>query len=116
MSNNNKRVSDVHPIARIVGLNLRALRDQRGMSALDVENRTIELGFRIPRAVIANIENVRRQFVSVDELDVFAKVFNIEPWSMALNNGVICLRCNNEPPMGFQCIVCLRQEAYEEVK
>lgn len=115
MSNNNKRVSEVHPIARIVGLNLRALRDQRGMSALDVENRTIDLGFRIQRSIITNIENVRRLDVSVDELDTFAKVFNISPWSMALNNGVICLKCNNEPPKGFQCIVCLRLEAYDEV-
>lgn len=103
-------------MARIVGLNLRALRDQRGMSSLDVENRTIELGFRVPRSIITNIENVRRQDVTVDELEVFSKVFNINPWSMALNNGVICLKCNNKPPMGFQCIVCLRQEVYEEVR
>jgi hypothetical protein len=57
-----------------------ALRAERGWSAQQLANKCAETGADyLNRDVITNIENHRRQSVSIDEVFVFAQVFKVAP-------------------------------------
>lgn len=109
-----KRVPVVNPVALIVAHNVRALRNQRRWSAQEVTDRTEELGRPIARSILTNLENMRREDVTVDELAIFAQVFTVDPWSLCQPDGVTCVKCSNDPPPGFQCIVCGRLKGFAE--
>jgi len=66
-------------LARRVAGEVRYWREKRGISAVQLAKRTAELGFHLPRSVIANLENNRRATVSVAELLVLAAALDVPP-------------------------------------
>ena len=54
-------------------------RKKRGLSAQKLADRTAELGHAVPRSVLANLENGRRETVSVAELFVLAEALGVPP-------------------------------------
>lgn len=96
----------VQPIAAQVAANVRILRKRHRLSATAVADRTGELGFPVPRSVIANLETGRRDHVSVDELVVLAKVFEIDPVVLLTDLPPACDGCGDKPPAGFTCNAC----------
>jgi transcriptional regulator with XRE-family HTH domain len=62
-----------------VAAQVRYWRERRRLSAADLEARTAELGHRLNRSVIANLENKRRDTVSVAELLVLAAALDVPP-------------------------------------
>ncbi|MFC7483383.1 helix-turn-helix domain-containing protein [Luedemannella flava] len=58
---------------------IRYWRDQRGMTAKDVEAATWRLGHRVPKSVIVNLENRRRESISVAELLIVAAALEVPP-------------------------------------
>lgn len=60
-----------------------AIRDLRGdMSAQRVSDKTAELGSRVTRAVIADLETGRRKFLPVHELIMIAAALGVTPATM----------------------------------
>jgi transcriptional regulator with XRE-family HTH domain len=55
------------------------IRKRRGMSAQALADATAELGYPIARSVIANLENGRRESVTVAELLVLARALDVPP-------------------------------------
>jgi len=55
------------------------LREEDGKSAQWISDRTTELGCRISRAVITDLENGRRRYVAVHELVMLAKALELSP-------------------------------------
>lgn len=64
---------------RNVARRIRALRDRRGWSAQKVSDLCGELGIPIERSVLSGLESGKRAKLAVDELMVFASVFEVEP-------------------------------------
>lgn len=70
------------PVARIVGANLRALRDWHHLSLRELSHRTRQLGLLITTQVLSEIERSSLpdgtpRSVSVDQLVVLARVFRV---------------------------------------
>lgn len=66
-------------ITRAVAAQVRYWRDQRQLSAQQVADKTKDLGYHVPRSVIANLENGRRDIVTVAELLAFAAALDVPP-------------------------------------
>jgi len=64
---------------RNVARRIRALRNRRGWSAQKVSDLCGELGTPIERSVLSGLESGKRTKLAVDELMVFAAVFEVEP-------------------------------------
>ncbi len=65
--------------SRVVGRQLKRLRESRGLSAQRLADRCAELGApEINRSVIANIES-RRESVSIDEVSILAQALDVSP-------------------------------------
>lgn len=94
------------PVSARVAANVRTLRRRHRLSAKTVADRTAELGFAVPRSVIANLETGRRDHVSVDELVVLAEVFDVEPAVLLTDLPPACDGCGDKPPCGFTCNAC----------
>lgn len=62
-----------------VARNLRRWREHLGLSAQQLADRTRELGFHVPRSVIANLENGRRETLSIAEFLVIAAALDVPP-------------------------------------
>jgi transcriptional regulator with XRE-family HTH domain len=58
---------------------VRRYRKQRNMSAQMLSDRCAELGFAIPRPVLSNLENGRREAVSLAELLILAAALEVPP-------------------------------------
>jgi transcriptional regulator with XRE-family HTH domain len=58
---------------------LRSLRKSQRRSAQWVANRTVELGYPISRATIADLENGRRKWLTLSELMILARALNTAP-------------------------------------
>ena len=68
--------------ARLVGgvaAELRRLRTERKMSNQKLADACMEIGFDIPRAVLANLELRRRETITVPELLVIARGLDVPP-------------------------------------
>jgi transcriptional regulator with XRE-family HTH domain len=63
----------------VVAGEIRRYRQERKMSAQQLANRCEQLGFAIPRPVISNIENGRRDSLSIAELLVLARALDVAP-------------------------------------
>jgi transcriptional regulator with XRE-family HTH domain len=96
---------EVGPVGMAVIRNVRRLRDRRGWTAQQLSERTGQVGYLVPRSVLANLESGRRHVVTVDELASFAAVLQVEPWSLTTDEPV-CAVCRNEAPDGFACLTC----------
>ena len=66
-------------LTRNVATEVRYWRERRGMTAQQLAKRTAQLGFEIPRSVIANLENNRRDIVTVAELLILAAALDVPP-------------------------------------
>lgn len=64
----------------VVAKRIRSLRDGRGMSAAQLAKLCQEAGAEhLDRSIIANIENGRRQSISIEEVLVLALVLDVAP-------------------------------------
>ena len=66
-------------ITRAVAGQIRHWRDVRGFSALDLSVKTAELGHEVPRSVIANLENNRRDVITLAEILILSAALEIPP-------------------------------------
>lgn len=57
----------LNPVAAVVARNMREARLARKWSTQDLANRLREAGVVMPRSVLTNVENARREDVTVDE-------------------------------------------------
>lgn len=64
-------------VVNAIAQQVRRYRKKQGLSAQGLADRTDELGFPVPRNVIANLENGRREAVSITELLVLAGALNV---------------------------------------
>jgi transcriptional regulator with XRE-family HTH domain len=71
----------------VVAAQLRHYRDIRGLSAQDLTDRCAELGFTFPRPVLSNLENGRREAVSVAELIILARALDVSPLQLVTPAG-----------------------------
>lgn len=90
-----------------------SLRKQAGLSREDVVARLNELGWpSLAYGTLGSIEtgrpdsNGRIRTIAVDELAIFAKLWDIPPGDFFLANGGVCPVCFNAPPVGFTCNDC----------
>lgn len=65
-------------------------------------------GFDFSRAIITNLENNRRDYMTVGELLSVARVFNTTLEWLVWGSGVACIQCDDKPPAGFTCNDCDR--------
>lgn len=63
----------------VVAEQVRRYRKARRMSAQKLADRCAELGYPVPRSVLANIENGRRDSISTAELRVIAAALEVPP-------------------------------------
>lgn len=66
-------------VTRVVAAQMRFWREDRGLSAQQLSEKTKELGYQVPRSVIANLENNRRDTVTAAEILVLAAALDIPP-------------------------------------
>ncbi|MFI5851566.1 helix-turn-helix domain-containing protein [Micromonospora chalcea] len=66
-------------LARRIAAEVRYWREQRGMTALQLARRTAQLGYQMPRSVLANLENNRRDTITVAELLILAAALDVPP-------------------------------------
>ncbi len=66
-------------LSRRIATQIRFWREQRGLTALQLAKRTAQLGYSLPRGVIANLENNRRDSVTVAELLILAAALDVPP-------------------------------------
>jgi len=71
-----------------VGGQIKRWRQTRKLSAQRLSDLTAELGERIPRTVIINLENQRRDYVSLAEILVLAAGLNIPPYLLIAPVGI----------------------------
>lgn len=74
-------------LTAVIAGEVRRNRQQRGMSTQQLADRCDELGFPIGRSVLANLENGRRETVSVQELLVLAVALDAPPVLLLLPLG-----------------------------
>lgn len=74
-------------LTRIIAGEVRRYRLLREMSAQDLADRCEELGLSIPRPVLSNLENGRRDSITVAELLVLAAALEISPMMLAIPLG-----------------------------
>ena len=67
-----------HLVAVVAG-EVRRYRKERGLSAQKLADRCGELGYDVPRSVIANLENGRRDSVSLAQLHILAAALEVAP-------------------------------------
>ncbi|WP_432982138.1 helix-turn-helix domain-containing protein [Dactylosporangium sp. CA-233914] len=68
-----------HHVTTTIADQIKFWRTDRGLSAQQLSDRSAELGYRVPRNIIANIESGRRSAVMVHELLILAMALNIPP-------------------------------------
>lgn len=66
-------------LTRSVAAQVRWYRQQRKMSAQDLSDRCAELGLPIARPVLSNLENGRRESITLAELVVLARALDVAP-------------------------------------
>lgn len=66
-------------LTQVAAAEIRRYRTLRKMSARRLADRCEELGMTIPQAVLANLENGRRESISVAELVILAQALDVPP-------------------------------------
>lgn len=92
------------PAGNNVRRNARRLREQRGWSYRDVEERLSRAGRTIPAVELGWIEAGERR-VDVDDLVALAAVFDLGIEEL-LQPPAECETCHGAPPAGFMCLEC----------
>ncbi|MGW3144855.1 helix-turn-helix domain-containing protein [Streptomyces sp. NPDC001177] len=84
--------------------NIRRLREQRGWSYREVEERLARVGRAIPTVELSAIDAGERH-VDVDDLVALAAVFDLSVEEL-LRPPADCETCHGAPPAGFMCMEC----------
>jgi transcriptional regulator with XRE-family HTH domain len=66
-------------VTRAVAAEVRRWRERRGLSAQQLSDKTRDLGFHVPRSVIANLETNRRDTIGVAEILILAAALDVPP-------------------------------------
>ena len=74
-------------LTRVIAGEVRRYREWRRMSTQRLDERTAELGMRIPRSVLANLESGRRGTISAAEILVLAAALDVPPALLAFPIG-----------------------------
>jgi transcriptional regulator with XRE-family HTH domain len=98
--------SGTAPVSAEVIAQLRAIRNERKVSAQELADRMTTAGYPIKRSVIANLESGRRAEVSVDHVAIAAKALGVDPAALLRRVTAPCPHCNGQPPAGFICGTC----------
>lgn len=102
-------------LVKLITHNMRTLRQQKKMSAWDLQAAVKAVGGRLPRSVIANLENSRRETFTVDELHWVAEALETSIEWLCTSHGPRCLKCLDTPPLGFECLAChMKGESVEQ--
>lgn len=92
--------------AEVVGSRVRQIRETRGWTANDLASRCKDAGMKaLSRSTIAKIEANIRGFVTVDELLILARVFEISPTEL-LEPVSLASRMNGISPPADRPFVC----------
>ncbi|MEW2518159.1 helix-turn-helix domain-containing protein [Actinacidiphila alni] len=76
-------------VGRTVAGEVRRYRQMRGMSAQQLSDRCGELGMKIPRTVLSNIENGRRGNIGVAEILILGRALEVPPASLVFPVGYV---------------------------
>ncbi len=74
-------------LVEVVAGEVRRHRQHRGMSAQELSDACAELGYPIPRSVLANLENGRRNSVGIAELLVLGAALGVPPVALLFPVG-----------------------------
>lgn len=96
--------SPLGPAGNNVRRNVRRLREQRGWSYREMEERLSRAGRAIPVLNLSAIDAGERH-VDVDDLVALAAVLNLSPEQL-LEPPADCTTCHGAPPPGFMCLEC----------
>jgi len=66
-------------LTRRIASQVRYWREQRGLTAQQLADRVDQLGYRMPRSILANLENNRRENITVAELLILAAALDVPP-------------------------------------
>nr|WP_275586504.1 helix-turn-helix transcriptional regulator [Geodermatophilus normandii] len=71
----------------VIAGQLKAIRQDQGMSAQQLADATERLGHPVPRSVIANLENGRRDSIGLPEVLVLARALDVPPVTLLFPLG-----------------------------
>ena len=74
-------------LIRSIAIQVRRYRKERKLSARQLADRCAAIGFGIPRTVLADLENGRRQSLGVAELLVLARALDVSPVDLVFPVG-----------------------------
>lgn len=86
--------------------NMRELREVRGWSVRRLSDELAAIGQPVPCSVLTNLENKRRERVTLDEAFAIVKVLNTTLAWLCDYDGPSCTHCQDNPPAGYACLVC----------
>lgn len=96
----------MQPVAAQVAANMRTLRKRHRWSARQLADK-LPIVSGLSQPTIANIENGRREYITVDELAGLALAFGYDyPWMLTEKLPPACPVCSDSPPPGYQCLQC----------
>lgn len=88
--------------------NMRTLRENKGWSTDRFSLEIVRAGHApIPRSVLTNLENHRRSTLTLDEAFAIVDTLNTSLGWLCGYDGPSCTHCNDNPPEGYACKVCL---------
>ena len=91
---------------RVVGAAIRGRRNQLGMSAEDLSEACGRRGLEIQRAVLSNLENGRREGITVHQLVIIAAALHVPPLALLFPSGSELIECWPGQRMSWdQCMV-----------
>lgn len=96
-----------------IGRNLVAERRRQGLTAEQLAAATEQAGLKIPRQVISNLENGRRDSIGVAELLVFARALKVAPVSLLFAPDRLNAPFPSAEPDGAADVAHSNYEAYE---
>lgn len=94
------------PLIKEIAMRVKEERYRRGWSASELSAKVEAVGATFPRAVLANLENERRDSFDVTELVAIAEVFAWTLDWLIYGVGMACVFCHDEPPAGYTCQTC----------
>jgi len=95
-----------NPVSAEAIKRIRHYRELRQMSAQGLSDALGAEGYPVARAVLANVENGRRQEISIDFIVHCARALGV-PLANLLPDGPLgCPTCEGQPPTGFTCNTC----------
>lgn len=94
------------PLSSEVASRVRAFRTTRRISGDELVKGLDELGYKITRSVLANIENGRFKTIPIDLFAMLLEYFDVSYYSFF--SGPLCNGCSDDPPKAYICKVCGR--------